>query len=58
LRDRWPWPDEAHIATKDVPELREFIEAAATKPSPDRGEARILDHLEADHLLVRLRIER
>src|SRR5882672_5038307 len=43
LREQWPWADQAHLATKHVPELRRFVNAARAQEaaeSPKAGRVR------------------
>src|SRR5260370_4611831 len=37
---------KAHVATQDVPELRDFVEAQLAQPPPARGDAGIIGELE------------
>src|SRR5258708_35401274 len=37
---------KAHVATQDVPELRDFVEAQLAQPPPARGHAGIIGWLE------------
>src|SRR5687767_12804921 len=41
-----PRPDQAHLALKDVPELRQFVEAESSQPPPGCGQTRIVAELE------------
>src|SRR5678815_3283061 len=42
----WPWTDHAHVAAKDVEELRQFIQRVFTEQAPDFCDARIIRNLE------------
>src|SRR5689334_8516490 len=46
LRERWPRPDERHIALQDVKELRQLVEAEFAHHPADRRTTRVVFHLE------------
>src|SRR3954471_4190598 len=37
-----PWPDEAHVAGEDIPELRQFVHRRRPHDSADPGDSRIV----------------
>src|SRR5579871_6529805 len=41
-----PWPDQAHFAAKDIPELRKFIEAVTSQDPAEAGNPGIVGQLE------------
>src|SRR5690349_5356557 len=46
IGNRWPRPDERHIAAQDIPELRDFVEAPLAQPAANRRYARVVADLE------------
>ena len=44
--DEWSRPDEAHLATQDVEDLRELIQRRAAQEPPDPGDAWVVGDLE------------
>src|SRR5208283_5379045 len=41
LGDKWPWPDEGHVAFHNVEQLRKLINASSAQPLANPGDAQI-----------------
>src|SRR4026208_1949642 len=42
----WTRPDQAHVTTKDIPKLRELVEAVLAKDFPDTGDSGVAGYFE------------
>ena len=47
-------PDQRHLATQDVPELRQFVETRLAQKTPDRSHSRIRLSRELGSILLRV----
>src|ERR1043166_9307295 len=52
VRQRRTWPDEGHLPTQDVDELRQFVQACLAEHATDAGNPRVVRQFEQRLVVV------